>query len=135
MAHKTHLAAASASAAADAVLARANGGYLRIYTNPVPASPDTALTTQVLLGELRFGTPAFGPAVAGVATSNAITPEANAPATGTASWFRILGADGTTVVLDGNIDGPNASLNLSSTAITAGARIEVASLTYTQPVE
>lgn len=132
MALTPRLSNAAANAAADAVVDQADNGFLRIYDGTQPATADTAITTQVLLAELRFGTPAFGSAALGVATANAITAEDNADATGTASWFRVCGSDGTTVLWDGSVGTSGANINLSATDIEAGDQVAVSALTYTQ---
>src|SRR5207247_1933356 len=62
------ISAAGANASADAVAALLNGGTIRIYTAPQPATADTAITTQTLLASPTLGNPAFTAAVAGVAT-------------------------------------------------------------------
>jgi hypothetical protein len=123
----------SASAAADAVCALANNGYLRIYDGTQPTDANTAITSQNKLAELRFGATAFGASVNGVATANAIADDTNAAATGTASWFRVLKSDGTTVVFDGSAGTAGCNLNLNSAAIQQHAKVSVTSLTYTQP--
>lgn len=127
----------AANAEADATGALLNNGYLRIYDGAQPATADTAITTQVLLAELRFGATAFGAAVAGVATANAITQDASANATGTAAWFRALYTNGgspetLTAVFDGSVGTSGANLNLNTTAITSGVSVSVSSLTYTR---
>jgi hypothetical protein len=124
--------AEAANAAADALAAKLNSGYLRIYDGAKPATAETALTTQILLAELRFGATAFGAAVNGVATANAIVQDDSANAAGTATWFRAVKSDGTTAVLDGAVGTSGADLNLSSVNITAGAVIQVASFSITQ---
>lgn len=123
---------AAANAAVDAMAALLNNGYLRIYDGTQAADADTAVGAQVLLAELRFGATAFGAGVAGVATANAITSDSSANATGTASWFRALESDGTTVVYDGSVGTATADLILNSTAIAAGAAVAVSSLTLTE---
>src|SRR5262245_596819 len=96
------LADIAVNAEADAVAALLNNGYLRIYDGTKPANAAVAITTQVLLAELRFANPAaFAAAVAGVALGNVITDDSSADHTGTASWFRALKSDGTSVVMDG----------------------------------
>jgi hypothetical protein len=132
MALTPKLANNAASAAADAVTALLNNGYLRIYDGSQPATADTAVSTQVLLAELRFGATAFGAASNGVSTANAITSDSSADNTGTAAWFRALKSDGTTPVFDGSVGTSGANLNLNSVAISAGAAVSVSSLTYTQ---
>ena len=120
------------SAAADAVCPLLNNGYLRLYTDPKPANADTAISSQTLLAELRFGSTAFGAASNGVATANAITADSSADNTGTATWFRALKSDGTTAVLDGSVGTSSADLILNSVSISAGAQVSVTSFTYTE---
>jgi len=132
MALDTQISTTAQNAACNAVVDLLDGGYLRIYSGSKPANANTAITDQVLLAELRFGTPAFGDAANGVATANAITSDTNANATGTAAWFRSLQSDGTTVVFDGTVGTSGANLNLDSTSISTGDTVAVSSLTYTQ---
>src|SRR5262245_32741794 len=121
----------SANAEADAVCVLANSGKLRIYDGTQPATADTAITSQVQLAELTFGATAFGAAAAGVATANAITQDTSADATGTATWFRVLKSDGTTVLFDGSVGTSGANLNRTSVAISSGAAVQVTSFTFT----
>lgn len=72
---------------------------LRIYDGTRPATGGAATT---LLAELTCNATFAAAAAAGVLTLNAITQDASANATGTATWFRIVKADGTTHVLDGD---------------------------------
>lgn len=131
MAKNTQLSTTTRNARADALTALLNNGYLRIYDGTQPASADTAITSQVLLAELRFNATAFGAAASAVATANAITRDDVANATGTATWCRCLKSDGTTVVMDGSVGTSNANLVLSSTGIVAGDAVEVSAMTYT----
>jgi len=131
MALNTKISNLAASAAADAVCVLANTGYLRIYDGTQAADADTAVGAQVLLAELRLNATAFGAASNGVATANAITADSSANASGTASWFRVLKSDGTTVLFDGSVGTSGANLNLNSVAISSGAAVSISSLTYT----
>ena len=119
------------SAAADAIAALLNNGWLKIYDGAQPATANTGITTQVLLAELRYGATAFGPAVNGVATANAITQDSSNNATGTASWFRALKGDGTSPVFDGSVGTSGCDLNLNAVALAAGAATAVTSHTIT----
>ena len=120
---------------ANALAAALTSGYIRIYNGTRPANANTAVSTQTLLAELRFGVTAFGSAVAGVITANAIARDDDAAAGGTASWCRILEDDGTTVAFDGDVGatGSGADLELVSTTIVAGAPVEISAFTYTVP--
>lgn len=131
MANNPKLSNAGANAEVDAIAGLLDTGYLRIYDGTQPTDADTAVGAQNLLAELRFGATAFGAGSAGVATANAITPDAAANATGTASWFRCLQSDGTSVVCDGSVGTSGADLNLNSVAIQSGAEVSVTSFTLT----
>lgn len=122
---------AAANAAADAVCALANSGLLRIYDGTQPATADTAVSTQTLLAELTLNSTAFGAAVAGVATANSITSDSTADASGTATWFRVVKSDGTTVLWDGSVGTSGCDLNLNTAVVEAGAVVAVTALTYT----
>ena len=119
------------NAAADAVCALVNGGSLRIYDGTPPANAGTALSGNTLLAELTLGSPAFAAASGGVATANAITADASANATGTATFARLLTSGGVARV-QMTVGTSGAELNLSSTSIVSGGNVSVSSLTYTQ---
>jgi len=132
MAADLRLANASASAAADAVVDLLDNGYLRIYDGTIPTNADTAIGAQVLLAELRWNATAFGAAVAGVATANAITADASANATGTATWFRALQSNGTTVLFDGTVGTATTDIVFNTVSFVSGANVSVTAFTYTQ---
>lgn len=123
---------ANRNRAADAVTARANNGSLRIYAGTAPADANAALSGNTLLANLPLSATAFGAASAGVATANAITSDSSADATGTATFFRVLESDGTTVVFQGTVGTSGTELVLNNTSIVAGGNVSVTSLTYTQ---
>jgi hypothetical protein len=132
MALNTTLANVGANAAADAVCALCNSGFLDIYDGTQPATANTAISTQNKLAGLTFGATAFGAASLGVATANAIGSDASADMTGTASWFRAWKSDHTTAVFDGSVGLSGCNLNLLSTSITATQTVSVTAMTYTQ---
>lgn len=133
MALNTQLTYATVNGQADYLSDQLDNGYLRIYDGTQPANADTAITTQTLLAELRFNATASPAASNGVITMNSITADSSANATGTASWFRALKSDGTTVVLDGSVGTSGANLNLNTTSIVSGANVSVTSFTHTIP--
>ena len=126
---RTNLAA---NTACDAMAVLANSGKLRIYDGAQPATADTAIGAQVLLAELTMNATAFGAAVAGVATANAITSDASADATGTAAWFRLVKSDGTTGLWDGSVGTSGADLNLTTVSIVAAAAVNITAFTVTE---
>lgn len=130
-----YISNAAANAAANALADLANNGYIRIYDGTRPANANTAVGAQVLLAELRFSATAFGAASAGVKTANAITSDTSANNTGTASWFRVLQSDGSSVLWDGTVGTSGADLNLSNTvSIVTGIEVAITSMTFTQPL-
>jgi len=135
MAGNTRLSTAARNAQLDALAPEADNGYLRIYDGAQPATPDTPISGQTLLAELRLNATAFGAAASGVITANAITDEASAPASGTAAWFRVLKSDGTTALWDGNVGLADENLVLNSLSINAGANVSVTSYTHTLPLQ
>jgi hypothetical protein len=123
---------AGVNAEADALARLLDSGFLRIYDSTgtgQPANADTAVTTQVLLAELRFNATSAPAAAAGLLTFNAFTQDLSANATGTATWARALKSDGSTVVMDGSVGTAAADYIINSTAIAAGAEVDANSLT------
>lgn len=123
------------NAACDAVTALLNSGKIRIYSGTRPANANTALSGNTLLAELTFGATAFGAAVAGVATANAITADADADATGTATFARLFKSNGTSVVTDIDVTTSAGSdrIVLDTVGIAQHANVSISSLTITQP--
>jgi len=119
----------------DDITTRAGASaLLRFYDGSRPATGGTATT---LLAELTCNA-TFAPAASGAVngspvtlTLNAITG-ANASATGTATWFRIVQSNGTTFVLDGNVGTSGSDLNMSSTAFVSGQPVSVTSFVISE---
>ncbi len=131
MALNPQLSTTGQNAEADAIAALCNSGYIRLYTTAQPANANTAISGQTLLAELRFGATAFGSASSGVATANAITSDTSADNNGTATWFRVLKSDGTTVVFDGSVGTATSNLVLNTNVIAAGATVAITAFTLT----
>lgn len=122
----------AANAACDAMAVLANSGRLKILDGTQPATADTAISTQVVLADLTMNATAFGAAVAGVATANAITSDTSADATGTATWFRLFKSDNTTVICDGSVGTASADMILTTVSIVAAASVSITSFTLTE---
>ena len=130
MALNTQLSNTAVDTEGDALAVLFNNGYLRIYDGSQPSSANTAISTQIMLAELTFNTPAFGSSSGGILTANAIN-SAIAIYTGTATWFRAFKSDGTTAIVDGSVDTSAANLILGTTSITVGLTVSVTSFTHT----
>jgi hypothetical protein len=102
-----------------------SGSIIRIYQGTQPANANTAISTQTLLVSLlivgNFGTDANGTITIGAVTS------AQAVATGTAQFFRIVKSDGTTVVMDGSVGTSDADMILNTTAIANTQTVTISS--------
>jgi len=112
------------NAAADAMTTLVDAGtegFLKIY-----ADDDTLLAT------LTLSATSFGAAVNGVATANAITDDASADDTGTASYFTVTNST-PTEIFRGTVGVGSGDLQLNTVAIVSGVPVSVSSLTYTQP--
>jgi len=132
MANDVRMSYVACNAEANALATSTNNGYLRIYTATRPANADTA-ASGTLLAELRFNATAFGAAVDGVITANAITQDSSADATGTAAWFRVLQSNGTTSLWDGEVGTTGCDLNLNTVSIGEGGTVSITALTHTVP--
>lgn len=100
-----------------------SGSIIRIYAGSQPANANTAITTQTLLVPLVIsGT--FGTDTNGTITLSTVT-NGTAVATGTASFFRIVKSDGTTVVMDGSVGTSGADMNLNNTSIASGQTVSI----------
>lgn len=130
MALNTQMSDAAVNAMADALSDLLDNGYLRIYDGTQPATADTAISTQVLLAELRFNVTASPAASGGLLTFSAITSDSSANATGTAAWFRALKSDGTTVVMDGSVGTSSANMIIATTSISSGQTVSCSSFTH-----
>jgi hypothetical protein len=128
---------AAVIAAVAAETALLNTGFLVIYTGTQPADANQALT-GTLLATLPLSATAFGaPTASGstgsrivTATANTIT-SATAGNSGTAGYFALLKADGTTVNAMGSVGTGGADLNLNSLSISSGANVSCSAFTIT----
>jgi hypothetical protein len=111
----------------DAIDGGAGAGLLRIYDGTRPATCGTATT---LGAELTCSDPCAGAAAGGVLTFSAITADASANASITATWHRFVDSTGTCVV-DGNCGTSGSDLNLNTTTITVGVQVSCTSYTIT----
>ena len=119
----TTLRNARADQIKTAIDAGAGAGLLRIYDGTRPATGGAATN---LLAELTFTDPSAPGAASGVLTFSAITADASADATGTATWCRLV--DSTAgFVLDGSVTatGGGGDLELNTTSIVAGANVSI----------
>lgn len=117
----------------DAITTRAGASaILRIYsgTRPATAGAETTVLAQLTCNAT------FAPAASnGVLSLNQIASDTSANASGLASWFRILKADGTTHVLDGSVSTVAAGtgdLQLDDTNIVLGGTVAVTAATFTE---
>ena len=124
LAYSTTLRNARLDAISTAV---GTAGKVRIYDGVRPASGGTV---TVLLAELTLAGAFAAAAAAGVLTVNAITQDASADATGTATWFRVV-TSANAFVIDGTVAASGSDLNLNTTSIVLGGPVAITSFTIT----
>lgn len=113
----------------DAITAFAGAGAkLRIYNGARPATGGAATT---LLAELVMGNP-FAPPAEGGVLSPTLPAETAGAADGSASWFRIVKADGATQVIDGSVGTNAADLLLNTLTISVGVAVQIAGMAITR---
>ena len=99
------------------------GSIIRLYDGTQPTNANTAISTQTLLVSLTvagsFGTDSNGTITLGSVTSG------TAVASGTASFFRIVKSDGTTVVMDGSVGTSGADMNLNTTTVSSSQTVSI----------
>lgn len=116
--HPTAVRTAIADLVVDGIDAGAAAGTLEFQT-----SGDVEVAT------LTFSDPAFGAAVNGVATANAITSDTNATG-GTVAKAVLQDSDGVDKVLCA-VGTSGSDINLSTLAVQAADTVACSSLTYT----
>jgi len=100
-----------------------SGAKINIYQGTAPANANTGITTQTLLVSCVLAG-AFGTDTNGTLTLGTVN-DGIAVATGTANFFRIFKADGTTVVMDGSVGTTGADLNLNTTTINITQTVNI----------
>jgi hypothetical protein len=127
MANNFKVAIATRNAELDAMARQLDGGFMDIYDGAQPATPETAITTQVKLADLPLSATSAPAASGGQLTLNAITSDTDADATGTAAWFRAYRSDHTTAVCDGTVGTASADAIINATSIVQHARVDCTS--------
>jgi hypothetical protein len=102
-------------------------GFLRVYDGTRPATGGTATN---LLAQLTLSYPSAPSASSGTLTFSAIT-SANAGATGTATWGRIVDSTGA-FVTDCSVGTSGADYILNTTSITSGVQVSCTSGVLTE---
>jgi hypothetical protein len=116
----------------DAVTTYAGtSAIVRIYSGTAPADANTSLSGNTVLAELACSATLAPAAASGVLTLSTITQDSSADATGTATFYRWLKSDATTVIQQGTVSTSGADLNLNTTSIVIGGPVSVTSWTLT----
>ena len=106
-------------------------GTLKLYSGTRPATPNTAITSQVLLATFTFSDPA-GTVTNGGWTAGTIAA-AMVAVSGTATWARIYDSTGTVIAdCDVGATGSGAMIELSAVNLVQGAYVSVVSFTLTE---
>jgi hypothetical protein len=114
----------------DAIDAGAGAGTLKIYNGTRPATGGTATT---LLATLTFSDPCAPAPASGVLTFSAITADASADASGTATWARVESSTPTFVMdLSVGVAGSGADVELFDITIDQFATVGVSGAFITE---
>ena len=104
---------------------------IKLYTGTKPADPDTAITSQVLLGTLTCSDPA-GTVAGRTLTFGTVTADSSADATGTATWARLADSAGVAVIdIDITTTGGGGFGQMNTTSIVIGGPITAPSVVIT----
>lgn len=122
---------AMCDALVDLIDAGTPPGTLKIYTGSAPTNTTDA-DSGTLLATLTFSNTAYGAASAGVAQEAAITSDSSIDNTGTAGYFRIKNAAGTTI-MQGTVGTSGADINFNSVSFQSGGTCAVTDLPVTVP--
>jgi hypothetical protein len=110
-----------------------DGGSLKFYTAPRPASNGGAITEQTLLNSTPMATPA-GSASSGAWTCSPLPSATMNVATGTAAWARGFASDDS-IIGDfdvGIADSPAPAIVLDNASLVQGAELEILSFVLTE---
>lgn len=129
------LSTAAANAVLSALLAQFDAGSgaatIKIYSGTIPATPDTAISSQVLLGTLVCSDPC-GSVADKTLTFGTIAQDASADANGTATWARVAASDGSAVIdVDVTSSAGSGTIKLNTVAIRQGGPIQITSFVIT----
>lgn len=112
----------------DALDAGTANAVLELYTGTMPATPETAVTTQVKLGTLTLSKPC-GSVANKTLTFAAITADSAADANGTAVWGRFA-VDGVGVIdCDVSVTGGTGAIKMNTTTVYADGPISATTAT------
>jgi hypothetical protein len=126
-----NFAQARATSRAELTNGWLTGGTLKIYSGTRPATPDTAISGQVLLATFTFPDPA-GTVENGVWTKGAIE-QAMVAVSGTAAWARIFDSTGTVIAdCDVGATGSGAVIEVSNISLVEGGYVIIVSFTLTE---
>jgi hypothetical protein len=105
------------------------GGTINFYSGTMPATPETAISTQILLATLTLSTPAFAAASGGSAAASAITDDTSADETGVVTWARILNSS-SVAVMDVDVGTSGASITLNTTNVVESGTVRITGFSF-----
>lgn len=106
------------------------GALLQIFSGTKPAT-GAAITSQTKLAEFTLGSP-FAAAAAAGALDVTLPADTVGLAAGTATWFRVVKADGTTHVLDGTAGTSGTELVLNTATVAVDVAVSITDFTITR---
>ena len=126
------LATATRNASCNGNVDLLNSATMRFRTSTQPTNVGDA-DSGTLCSTVTFNATAFGDAVTGVATANAITSDTNAAASGTVTQARIY-TSGSAIHSDCAVSTTGSDINFDNNVIVAGGTVAVTLLEIAQPI-
>lgn len=107
-----------------------SGALLRIYSGTQPVTGG-ALSGNTQLSQDTLGSP-FAPASSGAVLSPTLPGNVTGQAAGTAVWWRIVKADGTTHCIDGTCGTSGTDMIMNTTTISVGVTVAISAFSITR---
>ena len=123
-----------ANALKTAIDASGSAGTIKIYSGTMPTDPDTATSSQVLLGILPCNYPCGTVSGKTLTFNTTGMQDSTADATNNAAWARISNNAGNGVIdIDVGVTASGAALQLNTTNIMVNGPIVISSLSIAFP--
>ncbi len=131
-------ATATANPILDKITERLDAGSgpatIVIYAGAIPATANTALSSNTVLAVLTCTDPAAAAASSKTLTLSTVTQDSSADNSGDATFFRALDSDGNPV-LQGSVTavGGNGDLQMNTVTVIQGGPVQITSFSFTLP--
>ena len=124
---------AAANLMLDEIARAVDNGQINVYSGTPPADVGTALAGNTLLAECQLSATSAPPATGRTLTFTPPSDDTSNNNNGTASFYRIFDAAGTTAVVQGTCGTSGESMTMVDTVLVAGGTLEITSVIIVMP--